>query len=251
MEEKRLVFLKEVLDKVIQAQETLNSELENHQISFKTAVSQINGNGDVQNFIAENKTGVAPARPTEYEPFGQPAKSQAAGTTTTKSKKLSKSSARKSVSSALAPLVHNNHSSSSNVHSTPSSTPSYTPSASLSSIPTPSANSTPQTQEKEIYAKALYDYQAQDDTELSFDVDEVITVTKQDNSGWWEGSIHGKTGIFPANYCQIVDKKPASSAPTKQPPSRAPAAQPNVKKCQVCFSLFLFNCFHCLLIVDH
>lgn len=58
---------------------------------------------------------------------------------------------------------------------------------------------------KELYkARALYEYQAADETELSFNADDIISVTNAEDSGWWEGHLNGKSGLFPANYVQVV-----------------------------------------------
>ncbi|KAK7109940.1 drebrin-like protein B isoform X2 [Littorina saxatilis] len=53
-------------------------------------------------------------------------------------------------------------------------------------------------------ARALYDYQATDDTEISFDPDDVITNIDQIDSGWWQGfAPDGSYGMFPANYVEL------------------------------------------------
>merc|ERR1712232_424038 len=56
----------------------------------------------------------------------------------------------------------------------------------------------------ELKAKALYEYAAADATELSFAVGDIIKVTKQDDSGWWEGENKGKFGMFPGNYVELI-----------------------------------------------
>jgi son of sevenless-like protein len=55
-----------------------------------------------------------------------------------------------------------------------------------------------------IYVRALYDYEADDRTSLSFHEGDVIQVITQLESGWWDGVINGVRGWFPSNYCQIV-----------------------------------------------
>jgi len=54
-----------------------------------------------------------------------------------------------------------------------------------------------------VRAKALYPFQGQDATELTFQFNDVITVTRQGGE-WWEGEINGRRGLFPANYVQIL-----------------------------------------------
>ena len=55
------------------------------------------------------------------------------------------------------------------------------------------------------YAIALYDYQAGDDDEISFDPDDVITELEFVDEGWWRGTCHGVHGLFPANYVELQD----------------------------------------------
>ncbi|KAG2469377.1 drebrin-like protein B isoform X3 [Polypterus senegalus] len=55
-----------------------------------------------------------------------------------------------------------------------------------------------------ICARALYDYQAADDTEISFDPDEIITGIEMIDEGWWRGfAPDGSFGMFPANYVEV------------------------------------------------
>ncbi|XP_046908174.2 actin binding protein 1 isoform X1 [Dermatophagoides farinae] len=57
-----------------------------------------------------------------------------------------------------------------------------------------------------LRAKALYDYQAADDTEISFDPDDIITHIEQIDAGWWQGlAPNGAYGLFPANYVELLD----------------------------------------------
>ncbi|XP_055889839.1 intersectin-1-like [Biomphalaria glabrata] len=47
---------------------------------------------------------------------------------------------------------------------------------------------------------ALYAYAAQNEDELTFQKDAVITVLNRENPDWWTGQYEGKTGVFPSNY---------------------------------------------------
>ncbi|KAL3423346.1 RasGEF domain-containing protein [Phlyctema vagabunda] len=55
-----------------------------------------------------------------------------------------------------------------------------------------------------MYVRALYDYEADDRTSLSFHEGDIIQVITQLESGWWDGVINGVRGWFPSNYCQAV-----------------------------------------------
>jgi len=74
-------------------------------------------------------------------------------------------------------------------------------------------------------AKALFDYEARAPDELSFKRRDIITVLDKDeeDEGWYRGEINGKTGLFPNNYVQLIDK-PAGEAPAAAAPKAAAAA---------------------------
>ncbi|XP_022053427.2 drebrin-like b isoform X5 [Acanthochromis polyacanthus] len=62
-----------------------------------------------------------------------------------------------------------------------------------------------ETSDRGICARALYDYQAADDTEISFDPDEIITGIEMIDEGWWRGyGPDGHFGMFPANYVELI-----------------------------------------------
>lgn len=56
-----------------------------------------------------------------------------------------------------------------------------------------------------IKARALYDYQAADESEISFDPGDIITHIDQIDEGWWQGlAPDGSYGLFPANYVELI-----------------------------------------------
>jgi len=55
-----------------------------------------------------------------------------------------------------------------------------------------------------MYVRALYNYEADDRTSLSFNEGDIIQVITQLESGWWDGVINGVRGWFPSNYCEII-----------------------------------------------
>lgn len=57
-----------------------------------------------------------------------------------------------------------------------------------------------------MYVRALYDYDADDRTSLSFRQNDIIQVITQLESGWWDGVINGVRGWFPSNYCAVVPR---------------------------------------------
>lgn len=54
------------------------------------------------------------------------------------------------------------------------------------------------------YARVVYQFNAEFANELSLNVDDIVTLTKRIDKDWLEGSINGKTGIFPQSFVQIV-----------------------------------------------
>ncbi|KTW29495.1 uncharacterized protein T551_02111 [Pneumocystis jirovecii RU7] len=49
-------------------------------------------------------------------------------------------------------------------------------------------------------AEALYDYEGEDEDDLSLKVGDKINVLEYVNEDWWRGTCNGKEGIFPANH---------------------------------------------------
>ncbi|CAB1451183.1 unnamed protein product [Pleuronectes platessa] len=71
---------------------------------------------------------------------------------------------------------------------------------------TSSYEATPEeSSDKGVCARALYDYQAADDTEISFDPEDLIAGIEMIDEGWWRGySPDGHFGMFPANYVELI-----------------------------------------------
>ncbi|PKY05546.1 putative cell division control protein Cdc25 [Aspergillus campestris IBT 28561] len=57
-----------------------------------------------------------------------------------------------------------------------------------------------------LFVRAMYDYDADDPTSLSFRRGDVIQVLNQLETGWWDGVINNNIrGWFPSNYCAVID----------------------------------------------
>ncbi|XP_030635453.1 rho guanine nucleotide exchange factor 7b isoform X4 [Chanos chanos] len=69
--------------------------------------------------------------------------------------------------------------------------------------------------------KARFNFQQTNEDELSFNKGDIIHVTRQEEGGWWEGTLNGKTGWFPSNYVrEVKGNKPVSpkTGTLKSPP---------------------------------
>jgi hypothetical protein len=62
----------------------------------------------------------------------------------------------------------------------------------------------------EVKARALFDYEATNETELGFKAGDILTVSEQDESGWWYAELSGKQGFVPNNYLTVVSEGDAN-----------------------------------------
>ncbi|XP_062855883.1 rho guanine nucleotide exchange factor 6 isoform X2 [Trichomycterus rosablanca] len=56
----------------------------------------------------------------------------------------------------------------------------------------------------QLVVKARFNFKQNNEDELSFNKGELIHVTRQEEGGWWEGMLNGKTGWFPSNYVREI-----------------------------------------------
>ncbi|XP_047440724.1 rho guanine nucleotide exchange factor 6 isoform X2 [Mugil cephalus] len=56
----------------------------------------------------------------------------------------------------------------------------------------------------QLRVKARFNFKQNNEDELSFEKGELILVTRQEEGGWWEGMLNGKTGWFPSNYVREI-----------------------------------------------
>ncbi|KAM6953423.1 rho guanine nucleotide exchange factor 6 [Aplochiton taeniatus] len=69
----------------------------------------------------------------------------------------------------------------------------------------------------QLTVKARFTFKQNNEDELSFTKGDLISVSRQEDGGWWEGTLNGKTGWFPSNYVREVKPcdKPVSPKGTQ------------------------------------
>ena len=69
------------------------------------------------------------------------------------------------------------------------------------------------------WARALYDYDATCEEELSFQEGQIIKIVRRDENGiddgWWEGELGDKVGVFPSLVVEELSSQ--SAAVVRQP----------------------------------
>lgn len=59
-----------------------------------------------------------------------------------------------------------------------------------------------------VEAVVEFDYEAQQDDELSLTVGDIIVNIRRDDGGWWEGELGGRRGLFPDNFVRVSNRDP-------------------------------------------
>ncbi|KMQ98011.1 pak-interacting exchange beta-pix cool-1 [Lasius niger] len=77
---------------------------------------------------------------------------------------------------------------------------------------------------------ALFSFKGKNNDELCFKKGDVITITQVDDEGWWEGTLHDKTGWFPSNYVKEYRIPDGGHTSIKTSPERSPQESPAHQK---------------------
>uniref|UniRef100_A0A8R1DNL9 SH3 domain-containing protein n=1 Tax=Caenorhabditis japonica TaxID=281687 RepID=A0A8R1DNL9_CAEJA len=76
-----------------------------------------------------------------------------------------------------------------------------------------------------ITARANFQFEGTNNDELSFDKDDIITITQQQDGGWWEGTHQGLTGWFPCAYVTLITDKDKLQRSKSVPNAQAAARE--------------------------
>ncbi|XP_071999804.1 CD2-associated protein isoform X3 [Engystomops pustulosus] len=78
--------------------------------------------------------------------------------------------------------------------------------------------------------RALYNYEATNDDELSFKEGDVIHLISKDTGdpGWWRGELNGKEGVFPDNFAAIIQDSEKEKPKKPPPPVKSPVPKPEL-----------------------
>ncbi|XP_068612373.1 rho guanine nucleotide exchange factor 7-like [Brachionichthys hirsutus] len=71
-------------------------------------------------------------------------------------------------------------------------------------------------------AKARFAFQPANEDELSFSKGDIISVSRREEGGWWEGSLDGKCGWFPSNYVRELKGSEKTSDKSKPGALKSP-----------------------------
>eukprot|EP00041_Stephanoeca_diplocostata_P022037 m.522719 g.522719 ORF g.522719 m.522719 type:complete len:486 (+) comp21969_c0_seq1:109-1566(+) len=78
--------------------------------------------------------------------------------------------------------------------------------------------------------KCTFAYDAQNSDELSLSIGDIVDITSQAEEGWWEGTLNGKSGVFPSNFVEELAPRGKAGAPPVPPPADGGASGVQPKK---------------------
>ncbi|XP_073318514.1 rho guanine nucleotide exchange factor 7b isoform X1 [Pagrus major] len=73
-----------------------------------------------------------------------------------------------------------------------------------------------------VLVKARFAFEQTNEDELSFSKGDIISVSRQEDGGWWEGSLNGKSGWFPSNYVRELKGSDKTSDKPKSGTLKSP-----------------------------
>ncbi|KAL4066821.1 SH3-domain-containing protein [Scleroderma citrinum] len=73
-----------------------------------------------------------------------------------------------------------------------------------------------------VYARAVWAYNENgaEPNDLAFAAGDTIEIVAETNQDWWLGRVHGREGLFPANYVEKIHDPPNRLAGATAPPEK-------------------------------
>jgi hypothetical protein len=70
--------------------------------------------------------------------------------------------------------------------------------------------------EEGLPARALYEYEPEQEDEIPLAEGDFVIVYERDESGWWTGECRGKYGLFPGAFVELIDPREAAQRSTPE-----------------------------------
>ncbi|KYR00780.1 SH3 domain-containing protein [Tieghemostelium lacteum] len=214
-ESERIELSKDWLKDIIVQNEILPPQITIHNDNIKRSIEEIDKEKDIQSYILATMSGAQKPNEAQYEPY-QPSNGHLSFTALSSpslniSQGLDKPNARKSGE------VLSHHDSNSSINSSNNKIRNSTSNNSLNgatsnggaalinnqNLAQNGSNGASNGKQEPETVIGLYDYNATEETEISFKAKAVIKVLMRDESGWWQGTVvggDGKVGMFPSNF---------------------------------------------------
>ncbi|KAH6589635.1 hypothetical protein BASA50_009892 [Batrachochytrium salamandrivorans] len=77
--------------------------------------------------------------------------------------------------------------------------------------------------------KVLFDFDSEDPGELTIRIGDIVNVIAEIDEGWWKGEVadgSGRSGMFPSNYCEIINSAPSVPNRSSKVPSNFTTSHP-------------------------
>jgi len=198
LEENRMDSMKEWFLAVVSVQETIPPALASASQNMRKVTEAIDRQADIASFISSTTTHSVKPTEAKYEPFSSidnPA--------------LTRQGSRVSMSPVT--IRKTDPTSSPTANGAGITQISAATTAAPAASTTAAASTAAPSQTRQL-VRALYNYDATEESELSFKANERLMVLQKDDSGWWQGELNGRVGMFPSNFVEVVDP----NAPVKE-----------------------------------